>query len=119
MDKGTRVSPAKSAAQDPDLEKLIERQLSAMDHEVERRMRICGCLNASADLLHILALYPEFRLPALEKARRCVGCVARVALGHCTSSTEAAICVRKERARRKPTAIRASPRRQPLRLNVW
>lgn len=33
---------------------------AAADREAARRMKVYGCWNAAADLLRILALYPEF-----------------------------------------------------------
>lgn len=49
------------------------------DREAERRTKIYGCWNVTADLLRILALYPELRLTHAKKARRCVGCGAHIA----------------------------------------
>lgn len=54
---------------------------AAADREAVRRMQVYGCWNVSADLLRILALYPEFRLTHVKKARRCVGCGARIEPG--------------------------------------
>ena len=61
-----------------DLAAEIDRTAVA-DREAVRRMKVYGCWNASAELLRILALYPEFRLTHAEKARRCVGCGASIA----------------------------------------
>ena len=54
---------------------------AAADREAVRRMKIYGCWNVTADLLRILALYPEFRLTHAKKARRCIGCGASIAPG--------------------------------------
>lgn len=54
---------------------------AAADREAVRRMKVYGCWNVSADLLRILALYPEFRLTHAKKARRCICCGARIAPG--------------------------------------
>ena len=52
---------------------------AAADRKAVRRVKVYGRWNVTADLLRILALYPEFRLTHSKKARRCVGCEARIA----------------------------------------
>ena len=63
-----------------DIAAMFDRTAAA-DREAVRRMRIYGCWNVSADLLRILALYPEFRLTHVKKARRCIGCAATIEPG--------------------------------------
>ena len=54
---------------------------AAADREAVRRMRVYGCWNVSADLLRILALYPEFRLTHAKRRRHCIGCGATIEPG--------------------------------------
>lgn len=54
---------------------------AAADREAVRRMKVYGCWNVSADLLRILALYPELRLTHSKKSRQCVGCGTDIAPG--------------------------------------
>lgn len=63
-----------------DIAAMMDRTAAA-DREAVRRMKVYGCWNVTADLLRILALYPEFRLTHAKKARRCIGCGAAIQPG--------------------------------------
>lgn len=86
-----------------DIAAMFDRTAAA-DREAVRRMKVYGCWNVTADLLRILALYPEFRLPHSKKVRRCVGCGARIAPGALHFVSKGAYLCQRGTCRERPSA---------------
>lgn len=80
MGKLIALGPLAPSMSDRHITAMYDRTAAA-DREAVRRMKVYGCWNVTADLLRILARYPEFRLTHAQKARRCVGCGADIAPG--------------------------------------
>lgn len=78
MGKLIAFGPLSRSMSSHDIAAMMDRTAAA-DREAARRMRVYGCWNVTADLLRILALYPEFRLTHAKQARRCIGCGASIA----------------------------------------
>lgn len=80
MGKLIAFGPLDPSMSSRDIAAMFDRTTAA-DREAVRRMKVYGCWNVSADLLRILALYPEFRLTHAKKVRSCIGCGANIAPG--------------------------------------
>ena len=73
--------PPRGPSLDPEFEKLMARARAAQDREAQRRVRVYATKPITAQLLHVLALYPMFRLTHAKKARQCFWCRARIQPG--------------------------------------
>ena len=80
MGKIIALGPLGPSMSSRDIAAMMDRAAAA-DREAVRQMKVYGCWNVTADLLRILALYPEFRLTHAKKARRCVGSGASIPPG--------------------------------------